>query len=225
MGQSKSSFRNSVCLALIAWTCFAVNVNADTLNLGPYTGSSIDITFNGNPSSQSTFGAADLQVGATDISLDLFCVDLTRDIFLIPGYDAATTHDGKVFGTSVQNADQIAWLIQHEISSAPLQSDARLGLQAAIWQVEYGNSFVLVNSTTDTFTAFQTYLSDLTTALSSGPVPSVNGNPNFYWISPTFPGFEFQGVVGYATAVPEPSSLALLAFGGLFVAVRRRVAF
>jgi hypothetical protein len=94
------------------------------------------------------------------------------------------------------------------------------GFQAAIWQVEYGSSFVFESSNSAVMTsAYNNYLAAVNTATIDPSVVS-----QVLWLNPGGHG-EFQGLVTLAT--PEPASIglaaiAVVALGGYYSRRRRR---
>ncbi len=72
-----------------------------------------------------------------------YCVNIDDTIFPGSTYaDASVTTNGTTYGVAVPHAGAIAWLLTHfgPTATTPIKQDA---LQAAIWQVEYGNTFQL----------------------------------------------------------------------------------
>lgn len=188
------------------------------------------------------------------VSTTLYCVDLGTGIAfndsvdpVIPPYLVTASNSGQVtslstdplvyaqtgndYGTNsagdVNNANQIAWLIQTYASTATT-ADQIVGLQAAIWKAEYGAGFDLYASgvilpdssssltTAGAYTAYQTFITD---------IQSGNFQDVAWYSTASSDGQVLQGFVG-AAAVPEPSSLALALIGfgaaGVIPAIRRR---
>jgi hypothetical protein len=127
----------------------------------------------------------------------LYCVDILHDIYIPGSYSTSVTFDGKVHGQSVSNAGQVAWLLDQYASSASGNSNKTAALQAAIWEVMYGDQFKL-NGPAAILNQEKIYLQNVGTA----PVT------NYAWLSPVSGTTLMQGLV---TRVPEPSSTLLLA--------------
>lgn len=134
----------------------------------------------------------------------LYCVDMLHDIYIPGSYSTSVTFDGKVHGQPVSNAGQVAWLLDQYASSASGDPNKTAALQAAIWEVMYGNQFTLKGPSA-VLAQEQVYLQNVGTA----PVT------NYAWLSPVSGTTLQQGLV---TRVPEPSSTLLLALAlsGLF---------
>lgn len=128
----------------------------------------------------------------------LYCVDMLHDIYVPGTYNASITFDGTVHGTAVAHADQVAWLLDQYATSASGNATQTAALQAAIWEVIYGDQFTL-NGAQAILNQAALYLTNVGTA-------SVE---NYTWISPVSGNERMQGLV---TRVPEPSSTLLLGF-------------
>jgi len=142
----------------------------------------------------------------------LYCVDVLHDIYIPGSYSTSVTFDGKVHGQPVSNAGQVAWLLDQYASSASSDPVKTAALQAAIWEVMYGDQFKLNGPSTlltqeqvSVLTQEQVYLQNVGTAPAT----------NYAWLSPVNGTTLMQGFV---TRVPEPSSTLLLALAlfGLF---------
>ena len=207
----------------------------------------------------------DLQVmGASTlngVSINAFCVDLLTNIFFNGVYDKSlVSNNGTVdsldqtllsslsfpvqnpYGNAtglVGNAGAMAYLVRN-FGMGSLSTDARDGLQAAIFKVEYGNDFNLIQNgvggSLTTQGAWDAYNADLAAVgypngLLSSPLASA------LWISPgtddqTYPGHTFDPpggfgypVQGLVAAVPLPGSLAIwlcMAITGALAFVSRR---
>jgi hypothetical protein len=197
------------------WTAaMLVSALACLLSMSPAYASMLSIQSNGSNLSMlnltTTAGLLPIEVingnvlggDITPASLDgmplpfMYCVDASRDIFVPGTYTATVTDNGTIHGTAVSHAGQVAWLLDQYATVASGNATKTAALQAAIWEVMYGNQFIL-HSPTAVVAQEGLYLTNVGTA----PVS------NYAWISPVSGTTLMQGQV---TRVPEPSSTLLL---------------
>ena len=184
---------------------------ADDLNLGPnYVSVTVDeagvgpTNVGGGPITISTLNGNQLAW--------VYCVGFYIDIPVPADYaDTTINYNGVVNGVAVENAGEIAWLLNNYAGAAAGNTTKEQALQAAIWTVEYDGQGTSAGYNTITGDSGQsyyaTYLSDLS---SLGSQTSALNTID--WFTPSNgSGTTYQGLVGPNNSpVPEPMSILLL---------------
>jgi hypothetical protein len=153
----------------------------------------------------------------------IYCVDIIQDIGVPATYTLNSNFSANIHGNIVNNAGQVAWLLDHYAGSATTP-DLQGGLQASIWSTiyngtgtgMYSGNYVFDTSLTGpntpgTIAAYNTDLSALGT--NTGNIGE------FLWLNPGGNDSGLQGLVGEyqggghpdtgLSSAPEPSSLVL----------------
>jgi len=189
---------------------------AQSINVTIKTGALPVITANGNVLAGSFVGSS-LSGWATPW---VYCVDLDADIYINSGpYPTTVTKNGAVYGTAVNNAGEVTWLLDHYAATAT-SADQTTALQSAIWKTIYGSQFTLNGPASGTDSGVMTDYTNYLAGVGTDPVSNVQ------WLSPYNDAKETEPLQGLVTAVPEPGNVALLVSIGMtglgFVARRRR---
>jgi len=151
-----------------------------------------------------------------------YCVDLFTVVYVPNDYSKSVltldaTIDG---GKMLNNAGQVAWLLDNYAVKSINDINTQIALQAAIWNVTNTN-----NATGKTQYQLNTdyYTGTTVDTLYSEMLQDVAGKTgnisNYAWITPTdINGQVYQAQVT-AAPVPEPGTMALLGFGMFVLAV------
>jgi hypothetical protein len=212
-----------------AFVASSVAAHADSLTLGSPGEAMTFSIFNQTETAQGgNFSPSSAVIGGQTVVFGaVYCVDLFHEIEPNQTYNGVTfTTNGVVNNQMINNKNQIAWLL---LNITATTADQQAGLQAAIWEEEYGNAFSLI--TGGNIAADET--ADLN-ALSEAGSYSSTLYTQVDWITPpyTTSGWDkdenndyLQGLVGVPDPVPEPGTLSLLGTGILGIAglVRRRM--
>ncbi|MDR3556323.1 MAG: PEP-CTERM sorting domain-containing protein [Syntrophobacteraceae bacterium] len=192
--------------------CSVVMANADSIYLGN-TFNPIYLTGSGLSQPVGGGSVTPAILNTTTLRYD-FCIDLNTDVSVPGTYTAYVTNNGTINNGTVQvtNAGEIAYLL-HTYAGSTLSTDQQIAIQAAIWHFENNN--VSLNeshygSTSDVWNYYSTYITNTGTYSLS----------DFYWITPVSQsGAYLQAQIAPDPSVPEPSTLILLTFSLIGVAV------
>jgi len=195
-----------------------LSAHADSLSLGS-SGQSMSFIFDGDHlhASGGNFTPSSAVIGGMTVDFTaVYCVDLNNDISDDSFYNNTVfTTNGSVNGSPVNNAAKIAWLI---LNTTVTNNTEAAGLQAAIWETEYGNAFTLLTGGTVAANEAADLLALSNASVSSSLISQLD------WITPPSTTQDhgkdtetiyLQGLVGLPDppAVPEPGTLSLLGTG------------
>jgi len=197
----------AACLTLLA---AGAAQGATTLNIGGTFSHDIFMT---GPGGAVTEGGGSIETSYLNGTMlpYLYCVDIGTTVY-VPGSYAQTvvTTTGHVYGSLVNNATQVAWLL-HEYGVSG-QGDNAKALQASIWSLT--NPGYTMNQSLAPAAQYSLY----TTYLASIPTTFNDANnfiDDFFWITPGT--LDTNGnLVQYQALVaptPIPGTVMLMASG------------
>jgi len=185
-----------------------LNAQADTLYMGT-SYNIIDYTYNSTTYTGNRGGGSFDVSKLNDVVLPyLYCVDLNSTITLGTTYnDTVVRTDGYVKNGYVNNASQVAFLLFAYANDASGTAYKEAALQAAIWEVIYGDNFTLASTnSTDIKNQYDSYIKGIGT----------HNVAAFRWITPQTGTTMYQGQVtggGSGENVPIPPTAWLLGAG------------
>lgn len=214
----RASFSLLLSVLALAMVLGGSVARADDLNLGGGY-NTFNFYKNGVDSSEGGGPVAPSYLNSVELSF-VYCVDIWDNVGVPADYpDTTVTHnavvteggtaaaDGETGGV-VDNAGEVAWLLDTYVVGAESNTNAQIGLQAAIWTTIYGSNYYL--DPTDAAGAVTDYNNDLA-ALAAATGASGTSLSNFDWFSPNDGDGVEQGLIGGNNgSVPEPASILLL---------------
>ena len=217
----KTLLLTSVTAAALLSVLASTAAHAQTLVLGS-SFVNMNFTEDGGKTTINVGGGSIVTSTLNGVTLPFaYCVDINHVIYAPGTYNpTAITNNGMAFGSAINNAGQVAWLLDHYAVAAEGNTDLQGGLQAAIWHSIYGANYYIVsggNSTTNMITDYNTDIK----ALGS----NTDAVSNIKWLSPSDSNGTRYQALATITNVPEPGVVAMAAgmlISGSVLTLRRR---
>jgi hypothetical protein len=211
----KKIFVLTACIVLFTATIS----HADSLYVGPTFSTDIhSLVYNVKTNLYDKVleggGSIDTSI-LNDVKLGyLFCVDRLTTVWVDQNYDATTVNqNGEIYGNQVNNADQVAWLLEHYAYAGIKQGDDARALQAAIWTVIEGSNVFQLDTAYYYGLNPNSYIANLYTTMLNDIENKSGDISGFLWISPrNSSNTLYQGLVTSAP-VPEPATMLLFGAG------------
>jgi hypothetical protein len=134
------------------------------------------------------------------------------------GANAIAALAGNNTVTPLNNAGQVAWLLDHYAVAAESDKNKQMALQAAIWETINGYNTSHLDLTNNN----SVVIADYKAIMENFNMGDVGNVSNYLWITPMDSNGNFYQAQVTAAPVPEPSAVMLFGAGVAGIVFLRR---
>ena len=155
-----------------------------------------------------------------------YCVDLFTVVYVPSDYNQSTLTNSAIIdgGNLLNNAGEVAWLLDTFALNSENNINMQIALQAAIWEVINGYNGYHLDTQYYSGTTVDTYYNQMISSPGTAFGVSNNDIANYDWVTPLNGDGSFYQAQVTVDPVPESGTMCLLGLGmaGLAIYGKRR---